>query len=277
MQRADLIAAPLCICGLLAACGGGDGGGPELIAAPSGATFDEPRFSPDGTEIAVTVSFFDDAPEQIGIVDVASGDLRMIATAGTYLASPTWTRDGSAIIYTGDESIFRVSAAGGEPEVVLDEFLLSFAAMEPDLAPDGNRLVYRTNGGTMKIGELDTGTIVDTGEYGASPRYSPDGDVIAYLTDDAIAFDDDSAPLPVAPALFSELAWLPDGQHLVYVAESGDPDDIDDVLLEIDRTTGETEVIHQEFSVGDVDVSADGSTLAYVALGSDGVFLLSLE
>ncbi|HTM22970.1 MAG TPA: hypothetical protein VL172_20750, partial [Kofleriaceae bacterium] len=81
----------------------------------------------------------------------------------------------------------------------------------------------------------------------------------------------------VEQALFSELAWMPDGHRIAFNAATDDPDDIDDEIRIYDLDTDPTEVVHTDFAINDVDVSPDGSTIAYSSTGADGILLVPVE
>jgi len=92
----------------------------------------QPAYSPDGKQIAFVSSRSSssnlryegyDLPlmgGDIWITPALGGNARKIAKDGNF---PSWSRDGSAIIYTGGpafgQKIYRVPAQGGEPQEIL--------------------------------------------------------------------------------------------------------------------------------------------------------------
>jgi TolB protein len=174
-----------------------------------GAVNVEPRFSPDGGRIAwVSTAFhrhfhvFAAKLRDGAFTDVRrlTGETRSTLPRYYYSAydheiNPTWTRDGQSILYVSNRG--RISGTGGfwraravpgaEPmELYYEE--TNWGA-RPDFSPDGARVVYSSylgrnwqqlwllpaNGGDpfpLTYGEWD-----DT-----SPRWSPDGHHIAYIS-----------------------------------------------------------------------------------------------
>lgn len=73
-----------------------------------------PAWSPDGARLAFA-RFASDG--DILVVDAETGAIvNLTNSAGSMESSPTWTRDGSSIVYELAGNLWRVSAAGGAPE-----------------------------------------------------------------------------------------------------------------------------------------------------------------
>jgi TolB protein len=69
-----------------------------------------PAFSPNGTRLAFARLVTDN---DIYVVDAAGGTAVPITSGAGAKNSPTWTRDGSNVIYESGGDLYRVSAAGG--------------------------------------------------------------------------------------------------------------------------------------------------------------------
>jgi hypothetical protein len=107
-----------------------------------------------------------------------------LAADANYLTEMAWKADDSELLYYSDKGIRGVPPGGGTGRLVVN----AFAAMGPDLSPDGNWLVYGTNGGNLQLADLRVSPAVETdlGLAGASPRFSPDGSTIAFWGDSKI-------------------------------------------------------------------------------------------
>ncbi len=109
------------------------GGLRRLTRRPESQT--NPVWSPDGKRLA-----FDQSESGISIVEV-SGAARALVSGYTGELYPAWSPDGSSIYFTaeqdGQPSIWRVSAQGGAPELVLDQ-----AGYRVRFSPDGRFLYY---------------------------------------------------------------------------------------------------------------------------------------
>jgi hypothetical protein len=79
-------------------------------------TFEGPRISPDGKQIAFGTA----DPHRVWVYEVASDKLMPVTGPGHW--GPMWTHDGSALLYAGDRpqaaEILRHPLAGGPPVVI---------------------------------------------------------------------------------------------------------------------------------------------------------------
>lgn len=174
---------------------------------------DSLRYKADGT------GFLDGKHAHVWVIDVASGEAKQLTFGDRDDASPTWTADGKAIIfssYRGPEPDFAlkndlwiVPVEGGEPKLLVE---CPGPAGEAAVSPDGSTVAYlghdqhaagATNtglwlapvsGGRGRLisGEFDRslggGIMGDcrpvTGTGGARPTWAPDGKSIYYLAAD---------------------------------------------------------------------------------------------
>ncbi|HEY3520652.1 MAG TPA: hypothetical protein VGK80_06375, partial [Rhodanobacteraceae bacterium] len=93
-------------------------------------TLGDPQISPDGKEIALTVSTpdwkTDKAKVEIDLVEVASGARRTLIFKRESLSSPRWSPDGSHLAFlakdpkTKETQIFVMRADGGDALRVTD-------------------------------------------------------------------------------------------------------------------------------------------------------------
>jgi eukaryotic-like serine/threonine-protein kinase len=203
----------------------------------------QPRFSPDGRQMAFIARDAEGAP--YGALEVAnldSGATR--ALTRNFFAmrlSPAWSADGRSIYYAssrgGTVNIWKIPATGGEPEQITagegDDADL-------DVSKDGRRIVFGTV--RQKIGIAQLGLRAKPGqpsvkilttdparnEFGLA--YSPDGKHLAYFTNlkgaehEAIWVSDadgsNAAPLVEDSRVNVFPAWTPDSKGLIYAALS---------------------------------------------------------
>jgi Tol biopolymer transport system component len=151
----------------------------RIPIAPRG--FGYPRFSPDGTRLAVSVGVNPVGTDgDLWVFTPSSGSMERLTFSGNAIY-PSWTPDGSRIVYAEMQKagLYLKPADGtGSPELVT-------RADEPSLpeswSPDGRTLAYvriakstdvylQTVGGEPRLFERDA----------SGPVFSPDGRWIAY-------------------------------------------------------------------------------------------------
>jgi len=104
------------------------GGCARLPAGSPGATSTDPALSPGGKYLAfvhgaaTSPSDFTQVPvsrwyatRSLWIDTLASGQVRQLASAGTSVADPTWSADGSQLLYVRDDGLWLLSPPGGAP------------------------------------------------------------------------------------------------------------------------------------------------------------------
>lgn len=215
----------------------------ELVAAtPNGSVrslvidtlaFANPRVSPDGKRIAVSVD--QDNATAIWLVDRGTRILSRLSDAGvgTVRDRAEWTPDGRTVLYrrnaaTGNSYAMRAAdQSGGESLIALP----SIAVNEMVMAPDGVTLMGRCSARNARNQDIMWWTTRDTTlhqytdgaglESGA--RFSPDGKWVAYASElggrrqvyvsafpgagGRVQVSDDGAGAPV---------WSRDGHTLYY-------------------------------------------------------------
>jgi Tol biopolymer transport system component len=142
---------------------GADGrGARQLLAGPDGfGGIDRPSWSPDGTQIAVTV-FRQAAAAQVEILSVGTGRTRAITDAATGAYDPAWSPDDTWIAYAVRD--------GTRHDIWL-------------VHPDGTGATRLTTSGRNRM-----------------PVWSPDGSWLAFLSLGDTGFDVRAVPAPAAGA-----------------------------------------------------------------------------
>ena len=161
----------------------------------------EPFFSPDGRWIGF-FSGRDGALEKVGLAGGAA--VRLADASLTYGAS--WGEDETIVYGQEGRGILRVSAAGGQPEVLV-EVEAGARAQQPQVLPGGRGLLYTRCASVVSAAPCSTPQAWDAAEVvvedlethqrtvvvdgGTDARYLPTGHLVYALGDtlQAVAFD----------------------------------------------------------------------------------------
>lgn len=211
------------------------GRGEETVLRDAPAAYADPRFSPDGRRVVVSVET--DVGADIWVLDRSAGTFTRMTTEGLNTA-PEWTSDGRRILYKSllNETvrIMWVPVDGSAPASLLFETAVTLN--EAVLSPDGRWLVVRSAPGEVprdifavdltgdrKLVPLVTGPAADI-----MPRLSPDGRWLAYVSDVSgrseiyvRPFPGDGARVQVSDAGGSEPLWDRSGRRLFYRTPDG--------------------------------------------------------
>jgi Tol biopolymer transport system component len=174
-----------------------DGTGLTQITSGDGDEIDA-TWSPDGTQLAVERQRSPSEPTGIAIVDVATGELRMITEnpIDGYDAFPAWSPDGTRIAFArspGDQqypwsAVFVVDVDGRGMQRVTPRGLNAY---RPAWSPDGTQIIFNTNDTPERIQDAEIYIVASDGsglrrlthEENASafrPTWSPDGEWILF-------------------------------------------------------------------------------------------------
>jgi len=149
---------------------------------------------------------------------------------------PTLSRDGKLLAYASDRSgegnldIWLQQVGGGAPIRLTRH---EADDTQPAFSPDGTKIVFRSgreDGGIYLISTLG-GSEQRVADQGRNPRYSPDGNWIAYWVGDLSYFSPrrmyvvgsaGTQPRQLQPNFFSASypLWSPDGKYLLFLGIS---------------------------------------------------------
>jgi Tol biopolymer transport system component len=173
-----------------------DGTGLTQITSGDGEEIDA-SWSPDGTRLAVETQRSPSEPTGIAIVDVATGDIRMI-TENPFDgddAKPTWSPDGTRIAFArsrGEQkrpsAVFVMDADGSSLQRITPRGLNAY---RPAWSPDGTQIIFNTNDTSERIQDAEIYIVASDGsglrrltheKYASAfrPTWSPDGEWILF-------------------------------------------------------------------------------------------------
>jgi len=196
----------------------------RLPLSPRG--FHQPRFSPDGSQLAFTVGEgYSGVSGDVWVYTLSSESLSRLTFGGNDLY-PLWTPDGrdlAYLTYTSEASIFVKAADGGSAEEPLTP--PDLAPIFPEsISPDGRSLAYTRISGTADIYLITQGEEARLFEEKAScPSFSPDGRWIAYASPGSGTSSIYVRPVEgdgkwqVSPYLGGYPRWSGDGRRLYYI------------------------------------------------------------
>lgn len=229
------------------------------LRSPDGLLYTNPRFSPDGAELAV-LAWRGLSLDDIVVSSLCGEEVRKLGIRASAKAvstwAPTWSPDGAQIYFVGSEdSIRRVSSQGGVSEIVV----ASVSGPVLDLSRDGKRLLYAQT--DFRVLDLETRTSTALGVYGTSPRLSPDGSRLAFARDRRVEIMDLSTREVQVVVSFDSsvrlsVAWFSDGTRLAITSEGGVE------IVELGDPVVRRQV-EAEPSARDVDVSRDDRALVH--------------
>jgi Tol biopolymer transport system component len=206
--------------------------GHERVLLDSARAYAHPRLSPDGRRLAVEV--IGAAGNEIWIADLAQGTFERLTREG-FNDRPEWSPAGTSVLYSSSRttanSLWLQQADGsGPPELV---YQTSDAIREGVFTPDGRNIVLRqdTPDSNRDIYRLPLDDkrvpvpILTTGDDDKHPRVSPDGQLLAYTSNESgreevyvRAFTARAARVRVSTGGGGEPLWSPDGKRLFYRA-----------------------------------------------------------
>jgi len=252
----------------------------------------QPRLSPDGRRIAALLS--DGSRSDVWIHDLETGTLSRLTNVET-VTSVEWARDGKRVVYSaGGSDKDKIWAQSVEvasaPEKLAD---LPYLTPLADLSTDGHSLVVQSlvdNGWDVLRVVLDSGGAIRP--FSASkdndviPRFSPDGHLVAVVTNESGNFEVyiRSFPVPTAKVQVSvgggsSPVWSADGTRLYYLSGN--------VIVEARlATSGGVRVVSRDtaftqvrgggggFGQANFDVTRDGSRIVIPASQSQAYQLI---
>jgi TolB protein len=199
-----------------------------------------PACDPTGERFAVTKADYTSKTMRLFVVEEGK-PARAILERQEVILGPQWSYDGRRIIFgIGGFPLFITSIGGQGPAqlgiVNADGSgfqLITSGANDnafPSFAPDGKRIVYRTNGpdgeGLRVMNLEDHSVTVLTKDYDNFPAWSPRGDLIAFVRKIGNDFEictirpdgKEMTQLTHTKGNDAHVGWSPDGEWLVFTS-----------------------------------------------------------
>lgn len=169
-----------------------------LLLAPQGRAESLESFkvtNPFGAKGRIAFSAKEGEDSSLFVLDLARGAVNQITERGIWASWPSWSPDGAAIAYTGRVGARRVifvmaAAAGSAPRILSDPATNSD---NPSWSPKGDRIVFYAedpkDAGSANLFLADTAKpgppqrLTRFRGRNTTPRWSPDGNAIAFSTD----------------------------------------------------------------------------------------------
>jgi Tol biopolymer transport system component len=173
---------------------------------------------------------------------------------------PDYTADGASIVFVRGQELFRMAADGSAPTAL---GLKGLSDTRVSVSPSGARVAFtRVENGrtTIYTAKLD-GTDEKRLRAGHSPRYSPDGRSIAFVTSArriAIMRVRTGKVVRRFDAAAGQLDWAPGGRRLLFT------DFFDVYVIRADGTGKRRRVVRSTNDLASLVWSPDGKRIAFV-------------
>ena len=234
-------------------------GGTSKLLTQTGAPFVNPRWSPDGQEIAFVNAKIGEqgiGESKLCVVSVASGEVRTLTDSELYM-NLAWSLDGSMLAYLGmknqgkgfdpDElegDVYVIPAAGGEPKRITNT---PENEMKIAWTPDGKHITFESHGETW-IASVD----------GRNPRqitFEPHGEMFKASVGEA-------GPRKLKRGYIPS-SWSSDGQSYLAFGDLGEL-----LRVYLDGTTSIELPIPVPADARPLSMSPDGKTILYQRIDS---------
>jgi len=176
-------------------------GGEQPLLVPPHA-YRNPRLSPDGQRVAITI---DELGSQEWLLDIGRGTLTRLTFEGSYNGAMAWTPDGKRIAFgtdrAGNRNLFWQLADGsGGAERLTTSNLNDVTS---SWSPDGQTLAFQESAPgagfdlwVFRLSDHKAQPFLQTRFNEISPRFSPDGRWIAYASDESGRYEIYVQPYP---------------------------------------------------------------------------------
>jgi Tol biopolymer transport system component len=283
----------------IAYAAGGDGAGAASLRLRRLDQLDSTTLI-DDPEGRIASPFFSPDGAQVGFVTLATSTLKRVSTLGGAAATiaklpntmtgASWGSDGTIVFGTRGGGLWRVRAAGGEPERLTMPEGVDHAW--PEIVP-GNQAVLFTISRSLEEASKIAVLSLTMGEQrvllqdGSAPHYSPTGHLIFARagTQFAVGFDAASLkilgePVPVQEGVAATVSQVADTSFsasgtLVYRAR-GNVGASERRLLWVDASGHETPVPVPPRAYDQVILSPDGTHAALRQEGDDSIWISDL-
>jgi len=249
-------------------------GVPEPLKAPP-RPYRLPRLSSNGQQLAVSIF---DAENEIWIYSFAQDTLTKL-TFGAGAGNLIWTPDGKRVVFasggSGPTNLFLKAADGTVDEERLTKG--NYPQNPGSFTPDGRSLLFHEvhpTGMEIWVTPLEGDRKPRALHQGATPKLSPDGRFVAYLSAESGRFEVYVQPFPSPGAKYQistegarEIVWALNGELFYRV---GDKMMAVEIKTQPSLTVGKPHLLFQGYVVNrgegvpNYDVTADGQRFLMV-------------
>ncbi len=248
----------------------------EPLPAPP-RQYEYPRVSPDGQRVAVALG-------DIWVYDVARDGLTRLTFEGTNSTAPVWSPDARRIAFfsirEGPDIFWQMADGSGGAERLTST---DYPTSPTSFSPDGQLLAFtESNPETgrdiwvLNLADRETHLFLSTRFEETAPMFSPDGEWMAYSSDESGQREVYVQPYPGPGGKWQistngghEPVWNPEGGELFYRSGSS----MMAVALDMESgfTAGTPQILFEgpyvptAFSFPFYDVSADGQRFLMLA------------
>ena len=206
---------------------------------------DQPRFSPDGSQI-ILIKSLSFAVSELYLVPSAGGKEKRLTFDKLQVVSDAWIPDGKEIVFSSNRSgnfaLWRIPSEGGTVKLIAGT---GEGADNIDIAKEGNELAYTHNTSNINIWDLYLNTsntvvkspvkLITSTKTQIEPQYSPNGKYIVFTSNRSGVREiwrcNNDGTNPVQLTSFGGPApgtarWSPDGQSIAFDCQLKGNEDI---------------------------------------------------
>jgi len=251
------------------------------------ATFSEVAVKPIDLPKVEDTGYGATVDSALEIIDIASGNRRLVRYFDDKVEAPNWSRDGSFLVYNAGGLLYRIPVEGGEPKQINTGPLVKMNN-DHGISPNGTQLVVSDQTQPDNLSRMyvlpiegsDNPQLVAEDDFGSSywHAWSPADGTLVY-TANREEFDGDynlfavsdkggeQRALTTEPGLDDGADYSPDGKHIYFNSvRSGNMH-----IWRIDADGGNPAQItfDDEYRDWFPHPSPDGKWLAFVSFGLD--------
>jgi len=216
-----------------------DRDGKQLGAVGAPGAIGNLALSPDEKKVAVDRAEASGQNVDVWVLELARGTASRMTFGPEPEAVPVWSPDGSQLVYAGQREgrfrIFQKASSGAGQEVALGKITPGGEA-PVDWSRDGRMLLCQVVGGPTKFdlwlwpttGDKKPVPFLQTEFDETEGRFSPDGKMVAYVSNETGRYELYVQPAPPTGAKWQvsnaggrQPQWRRDGKELFYLAGDG--------------------------------------------------------